>query len=60
MEMVPSGDLEIDFETPDGVHESEQLALQQAHSFSVVRGSTRSKYKATQRDRLPFSVLREQ
>ena len=29
-------------------------------SGSVVRGSTRSKSKATQRDRLPFSVLREQ
>ena len=60
MEMVPSGDLEIDFETPDGVHESEQLASSRAHSGSVVRGSTRSKSKATQRDRLPFSVLREQ
>jgi hypothetical protein len=49
MEMVPSGDLEIDFETPDGVWLTPGSIAPQT-----------GEHKATQRDRLPFSVLREQ
>ena len=47
MEMAPSGDLEIDFEMSDGV-------------WLTPGSSPQGEHKATQRDRLPFSVLREQ